>query len=207
MIRYRIDNLSSEQASQLAHPELKRLAGRGPWVCAADGTGVVLTRHSATPPASWGPWRDGVGGIAYSLAEPLPDWDPAWIVPGRHAVPVALSSGIILPVVPVPADGLAVDLLTGELGDPVTPYGQAVADAFDLIADGGMPALTDPILLAAVRAILVRSTRLPIEALAAYALVGSSDLIPLVEAAAAVPKALRGAGGCAAAPPASTPPG
>jgi hypothetical protein len=203
MIRFRVDNLTPEAASLMDHPSLRRLAGRGPWACVADAGGTILTRGTA---AAWGPWTQGLGGLSYSLADPLPEWSDAWLADLRGATLVPLRCGVVLPVLPVPYDGLTVDLMTGAIGAPVSRYGQAVAEAFDLLA-GDLPVPAGhPTLVDAAREILLRSTNLPLEALAALRLVGTDDFIPLIEGAAGIPKAACGAGGCAAAPPASIPP-
>jgi hypothetical protein len=203
MIRYRIVGVCPEEASLLARPALRRLAGRGPWACLAVGDGTILARGEAS---AWGPWQPGLDGLEYALAEPLPPWDEAWLrrIPGAALVP--LRNGLALPVVPVPFDGVGIDLINGDLGEPVSGYGLACAAAWELLIGPSPVPANHPTLLTAVREILLRSTTLPLEALAAYAVVGTADVMPIVEAAAALPKAWCGAGGSPAAPLASTPP-
>lgn len=206
MIRYRLPGFHDPLAAASgSHPALARLAGRGPWACADTPEGVVLTRGGA---AAWGPWVPGVGGLEYSLADPLPACDPLTLPqPGLagEGSPVSLRCGIVVPVRPAGWDGSVIGL-DGQLGAPASAYGRAVAALYDrILAAGDLPP-SDPQAIAVARMALLSATTLTEELIAAWGLLSTGDVVALFLAAAAIPKADAGGGPCSAAPPASTPP-
>lgn len=188
-------------------PALRRLRGRGPWVCTQDPDGGVAIAHQRGATA-WGPERIGVGGIRYQLADPLPPFVLSeWLRTDALGEWVRLRCGVEIPVMPAAADGMSIGL-DGTIGAPVTPYGILAARVFDRIAAlGPKDAIpwTDPDLLALARGAIMSCTTLTDELVHAFCLISTGDLGALFDAAVGLPKADGGAPGSPAAPPASTP--
>lgn len=206
MIRYRVPGGISAPEAVGCVSELRRLAGCGPWTCHDDGQGLVLTHGSASAVSTWTSWRDGLGGLIYQLAEPLPEIAiDAWVKRAEHAEPLRLVCGLTVPVVPAFVDGLAITM-DGGLGAPASPYGRAVANLVDRVMRGDEVMPTDPQAIAVARLALASGLRMPAELMHAWGLLATGDIARLVEAAAAVPKVACGAGNSNASPPASPPP-
>jgi hypothetical protein len=206
MIRFRVPGgIDGPQAAACACPELRRLAGCGPWTVTDDGQGLLLTHGSAVAISAWTPWQTGLGGLMYQLPIDLPDLViDQWVIRSDHAEPVRLVSGHVVPIVPAFIDGLTITL-NGGLGAPASPYGRAVATLIDRVMRGDDVSPTDPQAVAVARQALATGLRMPAELMHAWGLLATGDISRLVEAASAIPKAACGAGNSNAAPPASIP--
>lgn len=210
MIRYRLpESLAPQQAATLEHPALRRLRGRGPWSCAQVPGGVALTHHLAASVQAWGPELAGMGGLSYTLPDPMPAFVPAaWIRKGSVGDLVRLRCGHEIPVAPAAADGISIGL-DGQLGGPVSEYGRLAVSLWDRVAAlgaGDSIPFSDPDLIALARLACMSCTTLTEELVHAFGLISTGDLGTLFDAAVGIPKAEAGAHGSPAALPASTPP-
>lgn len=198
MIRYELDErLDRTAASQCRHPALERLRASGPWTASESPTGVALVPAWARPVRAWGQRQQGLGGLWFRLADPLPPCDLAALAkPGTSGSPVALACGLTILVAPAIADGIVIGL-DGGLGACASAYGRLADQVATRLAVEGDVSCSppDPMLVDLARMAMASCHRLTPELIAAWGLLSTADLAPLYDAAVGLPKADAGGGG------------
>jgi hypothetical protein len=177
MIRYYLDSCSQLQAAQYRHEALARLKGRGPWKFTDDRGGVMLQRGEAV---AWGPIKQGLGGLRYQLADPLPPFAQAVKVAVRGPAPVGwvdLPGGIRIPVPLTPYAEVAIGL-DGKPEGVCSDFGLLAASLFDRRERGDFP-VADPELVEFCRVALMEHTDLTAELVHAYNLI-TTRTTPLI---------------------------
>lgn len=178
MIRYLVDaNIGQMAAATCAHPSLTRLRGRGPWATTVTGGHIQMQRGESP---AWGEVKQGVGGVRYQLADPMPPVS-AIKVEGRGHVAWVDLPGIRLPI-PLAAYVPVSIGLDDQVEGPCDEYGMTAARLWDRWQDNDLP-LTDRDLLAMCRLALMANTDLTAELIHAYGLLTTST-VPMIFAAA-----------------------
>jgi hypothetical protein len=179
MIRYYLDGCSQMAAAQYQHPALARLRGRGPWTITGESGGVMLQRGSSP---SWGPIRDGIGGLRYQLADPLPPLMASITVDSKGpSAWVDFAGGIRLPV-PLAVYAEVSFGLDGKPEGPCSEYGMIATRLWDRWQQQDLP-VSDPDLLSFCRLALMETTNLTAELIHAYGLITTKS-VPSIFAAA-----------------------
>jgi hypothetical protein len=195
MIRYRLnERIDLAVAATCTHPALVRLQGRR-WQARQEGNSTILTRADHLDRTDWGPWKPGLGGLEFSVPDPLPafsiqDWNPTQPSDARV---VKLKNGASVLVAPAYLDGGEL-LLDGTIAAPTSRYARLVTQLWDRTVDGGLAA-TDPDVVAFARLAIQSCMLIPDEAIHAWHLLSSADVQALFDAATALPKAEAGAPG------------
>lgn len=165
-------------AAQYQHPALARLKGRGPWAITGEPGGVVLQRGESP---SWGEIRDGIGGLKYQLADPLPPLMASITVDDKGSVAwVEFSRGIRLPV-PLAAYAEVSFGLDDKPEGPCSEYGMIATRLWDRWQQQDLP-VSDPELLHFCRLALLENTNLTAELIHAYGLLTTKS-VPRIFAA------------------------
>jgi hypothetical protein len=189
VIRYYLDGCGQSQAAAWKHPALLRLRGCGPWAITESGGGVVLQRGTAT---SWGEIRNGLDGLRYQLADPLPDLLSAVKLDDRGSIAWVDVAGHRLPIKLAAYAPVAIGL-DGQPEGPCDDYGATAARLWDRLQTGDLP-VADPQLVAFARLALMSKTDLTAELCHAYRLITTDTIPAIFDAANGVGKAQAGGG-------------
>jgi hypothetical protein len=186
MIRYWIDGQADLVMAACCQPRLlRRLAGCGPWEAQHVNGRTCITMQRGTVDA-WGPEQVGTGGIAYQLADPLPEFDPSdWMRRDVEGRMVPLLCGVCLPIPAATVAG-SVIRLDGSLGPPrlVGGYAQALQRIMGRIEAGEHIEYDDPDIVALCRQAIRAGTYLTDELIHAWELLTTADVDAIVGAAA-----------------------
>jgi hypothetical protein len=178
MIRYYVEGCSQLRAAQYQHDAVRRLRGRGPWAV-TDHNGGAMMQRGESP--SWGEIRDGIGGLKYQLADPLPPLMASITVDDKGSVAwVDFSGGIRLPV-PLAAYAEVSFGLDGKPEGPCSEYGMIATRLWDRWQQQDLP-VSDPELLSFCRLALLEQTNLTAELIHAYGLLTTKS-VPRIFAA------------------------
>mgnify|MGYP007071639958 CR=1 FL=1 len=190
MIRYYLDQtLSLMAAAQCQHPALARLRGRGPWSASESPGGVMLQRGNA---AAWGEIKNGLDGLRYQLADPLPPIMSSITVDERGAVAFIDLPGCRLPIKLAAYAPVSIGL-DGTPQGPCDEYGQAGVRLWDRLNSGEL-LVADPELIAFCRLALMSKTNLTAELVHAYNLITTETIPQIFDTANGIPKAEAGGG-------------
>lgn len=172
MIRYYLAGCSQMAAAQYQHPALARLKGRGPWAITAEPGGVMLQRGES---AAWGPIQQGLEGLRYQLADPLPPLMQSIKLDDKGPIAwVALPGDVRLPVLLAEYAEVRFDL-HGNTEGPCTDYGLIASRLWDRKEQKDLT-VGDPELVAFCRSALLEQTNLTAELVHAYGLLTTKSV-------------------------------
>lgn len=189
MIRYYLDGIGQSAAAALAHPSLARLRGRGPWAVTETGSGVMLQRGTAS---EWGEIKQGLDGLKYQLANPLPDLSASITIDDRGSLAWVELPGIKLPVKLAAYAPVAIGL-DGQPEGACDEYGALSERLWNRFQSGDL-LVADPQLVAFARLALMSKTNLTAELCHAYKLITTDTIPAIFDAANGVGKATAGGG-------------
>jgi hypothetical protein len=180
MIRYVLPaTLPALAAAMCNHPELRRLAGRGPWTAGDHPEGTCLTRGTA---AAWGPLKQGLGQLRYQLADPLPPLLASITVNATGPIAwVDLPGAVRLPVKLATYAPVAIGL-DGQPEGLADEYGILGALLWERWQGADLP-VVDPQLIAFCRLALMSQTNLTPELIHAYSLLTTESVPAILYAA------------------------
>lgn len=179
MIRYFLEGCGLIRAAQCQHEALARLRGRGPWAITDHNGGVMLQRGDAP---AWGPVQQGLGGLRYQLADPLPSLLSSITVDDKGPIAwVDLPGPVRLPVLLAEYAEVRFDL-HGKPEGPCSDYGMIASRLWDRQEQKEL-IVGDPELIDFCRMALLEQTNLTAELVHAYGLL-TTKTVPRIFAAA-----------------------
>jgi hypothetical protein len=149
----------------------------------------MLQRGTAS---AWGEIKNGLDGLRYQLADPLPPIMTAITTDERGSIAFVDLPCCRLPIKLAAYAPVAIGL-DGTPEGPCDDYGQTAARLWDRLNAGELP-VADPQLVAFCRLALMSKTNLTAELVHAYGLLTTDTIPQIFDAANGIPKAEAGGG-------------